>query len=219
MSQDITIKELISQFQREISSAVHDLGAVSAFSKKLPQCQVDQLNREFLRLSSLLEEVDKKIKRASSKISQGNEQWGDGSFSTITSPSTDHQQAFWNGVKNGVKKEFVKTVNTLQAISTASTLISLTPPPIPAVPERQTDASSVQYQEPNFCSLDDKVNTKKSSADQWYESLPEMARVMETNDQLEESYTQQKESEAERKKKELDIVEDQEIAAGSPPPD
>lgn len=87
MSQDVTIKELINQLQGEISSAVHDLGAISAFSKKLPQCHAENLDREFIRISDLFEEVERKVKRASSQISQGNEKWGNGSFSNITSSS------------------------------------------------------------------------------------------------------------------------------------
>ena len=211
----MTIQELINQFQREISSAVHDLGAVSAFSKKLPQCQVDQLNREFIRLSHLLGEAEKKIKKASAQISQGNEQWGGSSFSTINTSSPNHQQTLWDGVK----KEFVKALHSAQAVSTAFTLISLTPPQIPTVPEQQTDSSYVEFQEPNFCSLEDKIDPEELPVVQQYESMPEIARVRKPDSQLEEIYTQQKEAEVEKRKKKLEVFENQDIASGSPPPD
>lgn len=226
MSQDITVKELINQFQREISSAVHDLGAVSAFSKKLPQCQVDQLNREFLRLSTLLEEVDKKIKRASSKISQGNEQWGDGSFSTISSSNSDlsfvaissrtgtnttHKKTVWELME--------KPVALIQIVPTLLGIATNTPTQDNPVTTQQPNSSFVQYKEPNSCSLDDKIDPEKSPAVQEYESMPGIARVMEPEEQLGELLSQQKEAEAERKKKELEVVERADIAAGSPPPD
>ena len=107
----------------------------------------------------------------------------------------------------------------VSAVFDLGMMIASPPPPNPTPLSQKPDSSYVQYQDPNSCSLEDKIDPEQSLVVEQYESLPDIAKVMKPDDQLEKIYEQQKETEVERRKKKLEIVEDQEIAAGSPPPD
>ncbi|MBW4487280.1 MAG: hypothetical protein KME12_05770 [Trichocoleus desertorum ATA4-8-CV12] len=85
MSEDIPLKNLINSFRYEISSAVETLNQANGLSKKLAEYPVEQLDREFSRLSHLLEDAKQIVRRASVEIFKSSEQWGFSSFTTLTS--------------------------------------------------------------------------------------------------------------------------------------
>lgn len=85
---DISIEDLIHQFRCEIDSAVDLLHEASSLSRQLSGCSVSELGRELERVSGLLEESDIKLKKASTQIQTGCEQWGDSSFSSSVSLET-----------------------------------------------------------------------------------------------------------------------------------
>jgi hypothetical protein len=114
---------------------------------------------------------------------------------------------------------FDKGMTVLQAgVSLLGT--NATPVQNPLSSAQQPTSSYVQRADPNSCSLNDKQNLEQSSADQGYDSLPGIARVMDFEEQLEEVHSQDKEKEAERRKREEEskaIADKQTSISGSPP--
>jgi len=95
-------------------------------------------------------------------------------------------------------------------------------PKNPAGVTQQSSSSYVQRKDPNSCSLDDKLDSENLPSVQQYNSMPGVARVMSTEDQLNEVYQQEQEKEVKRRKKEAEDTaraNQQPQATGSPNPE
>jgi hypothetical protein len=114
---------------------------------------------------------------------------------------------------------FDKGITAMQAgVSLLGT--NTTPVQNPLNSVQQPTSSYVQRADPNSCSLNDKLDLEQSSAKREYDSLPGIARAMDFEDQLEEVHSQDKEKEAERRKREAEVSEiadNQPTISGSPP--
>jgi hypothetical protein len=87
MSDEIPLKDRIDQFQREILRAVDTLNQINGLSRKLIECPDDNLDRELGKINQLLTKAKQTVRRSSVQVFKGNEQWGNGGFSLITSPN------------------------------------------------------------------------------------------------------------------------------------
>jgi hypothetical protein len=88
-SQETPLKDLIEQFQREIGNAVDNLDQINSLSKKLLELPVEQLGRELEFISELLDETKQTVRKASARLFEGIEGWGETSFSTTTPTSSN----------------------------------------------------------------------------------------------------------------------------------